>query len=270
MVGLSLIIIRIIACKKREAKFLSFYNFFKGFYYWFYAPLLYAAVSTIAPLIKASTTDGDDFNTAIIIIVVFLGIAVAELIAYKVAQREEENIWKKWVEFASHWMVGGTVTLMAIYGSLPDTKDQLKYLIPNLFIGLFAVFYLIVYKFRARVVERIFSTMMDVIIIVVLNLFIFSPDTIYDNHMDFYALVVVLVIELIETFIKFVMFCKSKGDEEDDAVNPEKDSPKRGNNSFGASINPEGSYDGLNNSGIRNSGINSPPQRRGGAPPRRR
>lgn len=38
------ILIKIISCKKKEAKFLSFYNFYKGFLSWFFVPLFYYAI----------------------------------------------------------------------------------------------------------------------------------------------------------------------------------------------------------------------------------
>ena len=55
--------------------------------YWFFGPLIYAAVFVVAPLIQASNTSTEEFNTAAIVIAVFLILAFVELIAYKVAQR---------------------------------------------------------------------------------------------------------------------------------------------------------------------------------------
>ena len=45
------LLIKIIACKKKNAKFLSFYNWGKGFMYWFYGPLIYAAVGVLIPFV---------------------------------------------------------------------------------------------------------------------------------------------------------------------------------------------------------------------------
>ena len=94
---LFILIIKIVACKKREAKFLSFYNFYKGFMYWFFAPLIYAGVATIVPLIEADTIKKANFYAGVVTVLAFFVLALIELIAYKVAQREEENIWKKWI-----------------------------------------------------------------------------------------------------------------------------------------------------------------------------
>lgn len=91
------LLIKIVACKKRNAKFLSFYNWFKGIMYWFYGPLVYAAVSVLIPFVEASSFSSNNFYASAIVVIAFLGIALVELIAYKVAQREEENIWKKWI-----------------------------------------------------------------------------------------------------------------------------------------------------------------------------
>ena len=94
---ISFLVIKIVACKKRDAKFLSFYNFYKGFMYWFFARLLFGAVATIVPLIETKTTKTGNFYTAIITLIAFLVVVLIELIAYKVTQREEENIWKAWI-----------------------------------------------------------------------------------------------------------------------------------------------------------------------------
>lgn len=91
------LLIKIIACKKRNTKFLSFYNWSKGFMYWFFGPLVYAAVTTLIPFIETSSFSSTNFYSSTIVVIAFLGIALVELIAYKVAQKMEENIWRKWI-----------------------------------------------------------------------------------------------------------------------------------------------------------------------------
>ena len=67
--------------------------------YWFFGPLIYAATNTLIPHIEAGTLDTNNKDAAgsIIAILGFVIIAIVELIAYKCAQRAEENIWKKWI-----------------------------------------------------------------------------------------------------------------------------------------------------------------------------
>lgn len=91
-----MLVIKIVACKKKEVKFLSFYNFYKGFMYWFFAPLVYYSTYIVVNGLQASSM-GNNFIAGVIVLAVFLVISIVELIAYKVAQREEENIWKKWI-----------------------------------------------------------------------------------------------------------------------------------------------------------------------------
>jgi hypothetical protein len=155
----------------------------------------------------------------------------------------------------------------------------MKYLIPNVFIGLYVLFYVIKYKFTFKVVERIFMIVQDGLIIATLDIMVFNFQYILDYHIDFYALAIVLAIEIIEVFIKFIMFCKKGSDDDDEeaAVSPEKEGreKERINNSFGESvdqINPEYTYNGLqgNNSGVssgRGGGVANNNRR---APPRRR
>lgn len=108
-----LLVIKIVACKKKEAKFLSFYTFYKGLMYWFYGPLVYSSTKQVVKGIQNSDTGGD-FMTAVIVLAVFVAITIVEVIAYKATQREEENIWKKWIEFSSHYMVAGVMVCAAL------------------------------------------------------------------------------------------------------------------------------------------------------------
>ncbi len=53
----------------------------------------------------------------------------------------------------------------------------------------------------------------DAIIITLLNIFILKPSSVIDNLLDFYGLIIVIIIELIVLIVKFVIFCK-RGDED--------------------------------------------------------
>ena len=125
-------------------------------------------------------------------------------------------------------MVGPTLTAVIVYykySTSSTTRDAMKYIIPNVFIGLFALFYIIKYKFTFKVVERIFMLVQDGIIIATLNIFIFKYSYIADYHIDFYALAIVLAIELLEIFIKFIIYCRTGSNDDNDegaAVSPEK------------------------------------------------
>jgi hypothetical protein len=82
--------------------------------YWFFGPLIIAATGAIIDGLKNSNM-GNDFIAGIIIAVGFVAISFAEIIAYKVAQRSEENPFRKWVEFFSHYMVGLTLACTIVY-----------------------------------------------------------------------------------------------------------------------------------------------------------
>ncbi|MCB0369064.1 MAG: hypothetical protein KDD45_06315 [Bdellovibrionales bacterium] len=122
-------------------------------FHWFYGPLVYVSVVTIIPSLDASII-GNEFIAALVVLIIFFVLILVELIAYKVAQREEENVWKKWIEFFMHYMVAGTMALVGVYSAKTDTtlKENLKYVIPNVFTGLFFIIYVIKYKFAAKVV----------------------------------------------------------------------------------------------------------------------
>ena len=218
------ILVKLVACKKRDAKFLSFYNFYKGFMYWFFGPLIVAATTTLVPLIQAGTlsTSSKDFSGSAIVLIGFLLIGIIELIAYKCAQREEENIWRKWIEFFQHLGVGGTFASIGVYNTSTNSQDTLKYVISFVIYGLFALIYLWKYKFAAKVLERLVQIVQDGLIIATMAIFMFKSEYINSHHVDFYALAVVIVLELLVTLIKFCLFCRNKedDDEDGDAVSP--------------------------------------------------
>ena len=110
--------------------------------------------------------------------------------------------------------------MIAVYEGKVSTQNGLKYVIPNVFTGIFAIIYLIKYKFSAKVFERILQIVQDGIIIATLNIFFFKYEWINQHYLDFWALVVVMAIEVLMTFIKFIIFCKNKGDEEEEQVSP--------------------------------------------------
>ena len=146
--------------------------------------------------------------------------------------------------------------------------ELLKYII-NVPLALYAILYLIKYKFAYKVFERVLSSVQDALIIAIFNIFVIEYKHVSEYGLDFYAIAIVGIIEIIEVIIKLVRFCKRGNDDDDDApaeVVPEKDGrgveKDRKNNSFGAmdNITPEASYDNLhlNNSGVSNSPRRAP------------
>jgi uncharacterized membrane protein len=91
------LIMKIAGCCKRNAKFLSVYNFYKGFSYWFMPPLVYYATLAVISALQKGVLSTTTFITALIVLGVTFAVALIELIAYKAAQREEDNVWRKWL-----------------------------------------------------------------------------------------------------------------------------------------------------------------------------
>ena len=94
--ALMFLIIKIVACKKKEAKYLSFYNFYRGLMYWFYGPLVAVASGAIIDGVQQKNMNMN-FIAGIIIVAAFVAISFVEIIAFKVAQRSEENPFRKWI-----------------------------------------------------------------------------------------------------------------------------------------------------------------------------
>lgn len=80
------LLVKILACKFKSLQFLKVYAFYRGFGYWFFAPLVYYATSTMILKIQLVTMDNSLISAAIIL-AVFVLIALVELISAKCAQR---------------------------------------------------------------------------------------------------------------------------------------------------------------------------------------
>lgn len=81
------------------------------------------------------------------------------------------------------------------------------------FLAVYSLIYLIKYKFTLKVMERIFVIVQDGIILAVFIIYFVDYNIIADNAIDFWALVVVIVIEIIELLVKLVNRCKNGDDD---------------------------------------------------------
>lgn len=163
----------------------------------------------MVPAIQAGQMSSNTFMASIIVLAIFAVIVIVELIAYKVAQREEENIWRKWIEFFNHVAVAGAFVFSALKTSV---GDGLKYGVIG-FLAIYLLIYLIKYKFTLKVFERIFVVIQDGVILAIFIIYFIDYSIVANNALDFWALVIVIAIEIIELLIKLVNWCR-KGDED--------------------------------------------------------
>jgi len=80
------LLFKIIACKLKSLQFLKFYALYRGFGYWFFAPLVYYSTLTLILKIQLKIMDNTLISAAIVL-AVFVLIALIELISAKCAQR---------------------------------------------------------------------------------------------------------------------------------------------------------------------------------------
>ena len=90
---LFLIIIKIIGRCKPSIKFQPFYNFFKGFFRWTFAPLIYFSTLVLLNKLQAGSKDNDLIASAVVL-GYFAAISLIELIGYKILQSSHK--WTKW------------------------------------------------------------------------------------------------------------------------------------------------------------------------------
>ncbi len=86
-IGLFLVV-KLLACKFKTLQFLKVYAFYRGLSYWFLAPLIYVSSAQIVVSLVAGNYDYN-FMYAAAAVGVILVLGIVELVAAKVAQREE-------------------------------------------------------------------------------------------------------------------------------------------------------------------------------------
>ena len=141
---------------------------------------------------------------------------------------------------------------------------------------LYALIFLVKYKFTYSVVERLSAFLQDAAIIVVYNVYVIKYQYVPLNYLDFYSLALVLILELLFLLPKLVKFFKGD-DEEGSLVNPEKElkqvgGAKKRQDVVEPDIYPNESFEGLRSSQLyansnQNSTLKQPQQR---SPPKRR
>jgi len=84
-----LLLVKIIGLKKREAKFQSVYNFWKGLLRWTMAPLIYSSTTVLIKGLQASPFSfNNDLIVSVVVLAFFLVITLVEVIGYKLTQKE--------------------------------------------------------------------------------------------------------------------------------------------------------------------------------------
>lgn len=238
-----LILLKLIGLKKENVGFRPFYLFWKGFLRWFMCPLVYYSTNILVKKLQAKTID-KDFIASAGVLGFFVLFTWIELIGLKCAQKESENIWKKWMEYFSHLRIMFIAALIVI-GSLVDPLA--KYFIYGP-LCLYFLLYSFKYVFTFKVCERVFFLLGEAVLITLFSIFLFKPSYVSTYSLDLFGLAIVILLEILLFLPKLVSRCKAKSEDEDGSVAPEKNEddrpikPARGN-SYGQS-----SFEELNSS----------------------
>jgi len=83
-----LIIIKLVSIKKHNAKYLPFYNFWKGLMRWFMAPLIYYSTDMLIIQNRKYGTTDRDFYASAGVLAFFALYTLIELIGLKLMQKE--------------------------------------------------------------------------------------------------------------------------------------------------------------------------------------
>ena len=147
-----------------------------------------------------------------------------ELIGYKCTQRENENTWKKWIEYFSNWRMI-SIVLCANFSLRFDPLA--KYFIYGALV-IYDILYLAKYKFDFKCGERFVFILQEAIILAMYSVYTFKDQYLGDYDIDIIALFVVFALELMLFLPKLYKFCK--GNDEEEEGNSEKVNPENGRN----------------------------------------
>ena len=244
---LMLLLIKVVSCCKRSgAHYQPFYNFWKGLFRWCFGPLVYLSTGQMVSQLQAgkSITGWNLLGPAVVCVVLFVWMWV-ELIGYRCVQREEENGWKKWCDFFSHFRMAAVMALLVVSSQVNSLAQYFVYG-P---IVIYDLVFLVKYKFTFKVAERLVFIIDEAVLLVVFSCFLFNPQYIYNNNLDLLGLAIVILLDLLLFIPKLVSHCKNDEEQSDPEVNPEKESPRspRKRPSYEPELMPENSYDNLRN-----------------------
>jgi hypothetical protein len=145
-----------------------------------------------------------------------------ELIAYKCSEEEDEDNWKKWIEFWSQLRIAVIVLLISVsYSSTPTTKYVLY--APIL---LYDIFHLVKYNNSFKVFEKLVFVLQESLLITIYSMFIFDQGHIKQYSLDFIAVAATILLELLQLLLRIYSHCKLKGSDglikNEDAYTPEE------------------------------------------------
>jgi hypothetical protein len=134
-------------------------------------------------------------------------VILIELMAYKCAEEEDEDSWTKWAEFWSQARVAIVVAFISL-SYLATTKTKYALYGP---IILYDIFHLAKYNYHFRILERVIFIIQESALIAIYSMFIFNPANIKQYSLDFIAVAVVFVLELLQLTIRIYSHCRSGG-----------------------------------------------------------
>ena len=189
-----LVIVRIIVaietCRNSQIRFEPVYTFFKGFFRWSYLPLTYYSLYF---MIKSIQGTKDSLISSIVVLAFCLLFPVIQLIAYKCIQKEDEDIWRKWIEFFSYLRLILVAVLVVCADLMQSTAPY--YFIYGIYV-LYAVIYAWKNKFVFPVGGRIIFILGELCAMTVSFFFIFQKALMVDYYLDLFFISGILLLDV--------------------------------------------------------------------------
>ena len=208
---------RIVACKKEEARFEPVYRFMKGLIRWTYVPLVYYSLYYMIMSIQGTS---NYLIESIVVFAVCVVFPIFQLIAYKCIQTENQLIWPKWIEFINYLRLLIIASLIAIGEAL---TNSIPYYFVYGIIVIYAIIYSIKHNFVYKVVGRVFFVLGECCTICIFSFFLFQKSYLMDFHLDLFLVSLILLLDLIILIAEIVHYCKHgiPKDTDSERINPE-------------------------------------------------
>ena len=201
LVGLLLImrIVTIPSIVRQKISYSTIYNSLKGFFKWFYLPLLTQSLEYLF------SSNDEELIPSVVLTAVLLVFPIIQLILYIVFESQKTERIVKWIEFASYFKSALFSLLVVLFWKYNSTV-YFFYMI--LLIPAYASMEMVLRTFTYPIVGRIVLGINTVIFLFIFSLFGGESSWLHKYYLDMFGLGVIILLETIYVVLEAIHFIR--------------------------------------------------------------
>lgn len=201
LVGLLLImrIVTIPSIVRQRISYSTIYNSLKGFFKWFYLPLLTQSLEYLF------SSNDEELIPSVVLTAVLLVFPIIQLILYIVFESQKNERIAKWIEFASYFKSALFALLVVLFWKYNSTV-YFFYMI--LLIPAYASMEMVLRTFTYPIVGRIVLGINTVIFLFIFSLFGGESSWLHKYYLDMFGLGVIILLETIYVVLEAIHFIR--------------------------------------------------------------